>query len=83
MKLELKLKQKLYIIDWVNTHQINQNSKYYRGHLNPENHKNVMNCTYYIVFEQNYKNIQWWNEKKQRIQKQIETNDEKQMKVNI
>ena len=42
-----------------------------------------MNCTYYIVFEQNYKNIQWWNEKKQRIQKQIETNDEKQMKVNI
>ena len=81
MKLELKVI--LYIIDWVNTHQINKHSKYYRGHLDPDNHKNVMNCTYYIVFEQNYKNIQWWNEKKERIQKQIKNNDEKQMEVNI
>ena len=42
-----------------------------------------MNCTYYIVFEQNYKNVQWWKAKKERIQKQIADNDEKQMKVNI
>ena len=26
-----------------------------------------MNCTYYIVFEQNYKNYQWWKNKKDRI----------------
>ena len=66
----------------MNTHQINPHSTYSKGHLDPENHKNVMNCTYYIVFEQNYKNVQWWNDKKARIQKQIETNDEEQMKVN-
>ena len=40
-----------------------------------------MNCTYYIVFEQNYKQILWWKNKKERIQKQIETNDTKQMEV--
>ena len=40
-----------------------------------------MNCTYYIVFEQNYKKILWWKNKKERIQKQIETNDTKQMEV--
>ena len=73
----------MYIIDWVNTHQINKNSKYYKGHLDPDNHKNVMNCTYYIVFEQNYKHIQWWNDKKERIKKQIENNDVKQMEVNF
>ena len=28
-----------------------------------------MNCTYYIVFEQNYKNYQWWIDKKQRMEK--------------
>ena len=58
-------------------------SQYFNGHLDPENHKNVMNCTYYIVFEQNYKNVQWWNVKKARIQKQIAENDQNQMKVNI
>ena len=68
-------------MDWVNTHQINKNSKYSKGHLDPENHKNVMNCTYYIVFEQNYKNVQWWKAKKERIQKQIADNDQNQMKV--
>ena len=68
-------------LDWVDTHTINPNSKYYNGHLNEENHKNVMNCTYYIVFEQNYKQILWWKNKKERIQKQIETNDTKQMEV--
>ena len=26
-----------------------------------------MNCTYYIVFEQNYKKYQWWMDKKARI----------------
>ena len=67
----------------MNTHQINPHSTYSKGHLDPENHKNVMNCTYYIVFEQNYKNVQWWNVKKARIQKQIADNDQKQMKVNI
>ena len=40
-----------------------------------------MNCTYYIVFEQNYKQYQWWMDKKARIQKMIETNDTKQMEV--
>ena len=35
------------------------------------------------MFEQNYKNVQWWNVKKARIQKQIADNDQKQMKVNI
>ena len=30
-----------------------------------------MNCTYYIVFEQNYKNYQWWIDKKERIDKTI------------
>ena len=68
-------------LDWVDTHTINRNSKYYNGHLNEENHKIVMNCTYYIVFEQNYKKILWWKNKKERIQKQIETNDTKQMEV--
>ena len=67
----------------MNTHQINKNSKYYRGHLDPENHQDVMNCPYYTVFEQDYENIHWWNEKKRRIEKQIENNDENQMKVNI
>jgi len=70
-------------LDWVDTHKINPNSKYSKGHLDPDNHKNVMNCTYYIVFEQNYKNVHWWNVKKDRIKKQIAENDEKQMKVNI
>ena len=68
-------------LDWVDTHTINRHSKYYTGHLNEENHKKVMNCTYYIVFEQNYKKILWWKNKKERIQKQIETNDTKQMEV--
>ena len=40
-----------------------------------------MNCTYYIVFEQNYKQYRWWMDKKKRIQKQIETNDTTQMQV--
>ena len=40
-----------------------------------------MNCTYYIVFEQNYKQYPWWIDKKKRIQKQIETNDTAQMQV--
>ena len=73
----------IYIIDWVNTHQINSDSQYFNGHLDPENHKNVMNCTYYIVFEQNYKNVQWWNVKKERIKKQIAENNKKQMEVKI
>ena len=30
-----------------------------------------MNCTYYIVFEQNYKKYQWWIDKKARIEKTI------------
>ena len=30
-----------------------------------------MNCTYYIVFEQNYKKYQWWIDKKARIDKTI------------
>ena len=30
-----------------------------------------MNCTYYIVFEQNYKKYQWWIDKKERINKTI------------
>ena len=40
-----------------------------------------MNCTYYIVFEQNYKQYPWWIDKKKRIQKQIEANDTTQMQV--
>ena len=30
-----------------------------------------MNCTYYIFFEQIYKNYQWWIDKKARIDKTI------------
>ena len=36
-----------------------------------------MNCTYYIVFEQNYKNIQWWIDKKARIDQTIKDFDSK------
>ena len=53
--------------DWENTHEVCQKSTYYKGHLDDKNHDNVMNCTYYIVFEQNYKNYQWWQDKKARI----------------
>ena len=67
------------ILDWLNTNEINPESQYYRGHLDPKNHENVMNCTYYIVFEQNYKNIQWWDLKKKRM----ENKNEEQTKVNI
>ena len=78
--LKLHFFLKIYIIlDWVNTNEINPESKYYRGHLDPENHENVMNCTYYIVFEQNYKNYQWWDEKKKRM----DNKNEEQTKVNI
>ena len=67
------------IIDWLDTHQIKPTSNYYNGHLDTKNHENVMNCTYYIVFEQNYKNIQWWKSKKERM----ENKTEEQTKVNI
>ena len=53
--------------DWDHTHQVCKKSTYYDGHLNDKNHENVMNCTYYIVFEQNYKKYQWWIDKKKRI----------------
>lgn len=67
------------IIDWLDTHQIKPTSNYYNGHLDTKNHENVMNCTYYIVFEQNYKNIKWWKSKKERM----ENKTEEQTKVNI
>ena len=38
-----------------------------------------MNCTYYIVFEQNYKKYQWWIDKKARIEQTI--NDYKDPKT--
>ena len=61
----------LLISDWDNTHQVCKRSKYYNGHLDSKNHDNVMNCTYYIVFEQNYKKYQWWIDKKARIEQTI------------
>ena len=67
------------ILDWLDTHQIKPTSNYYNGHLDTENHENVKNCTYYIVFEQNYKNIKWWKSKKERM----ENKTEEQTKVNI
>ena len=67
------------IIDWLDTHQIKPTSNYYNGHLDTKNHENVMNCTYYIVFEQNYKNIPWWKSKKERMKNKTE----EQTKVNI
>ena len=30
-----------------------------------------MNCTYYILFEENYKKYQWWIDKKARIDQTI------------
>ena len=36
-----------------------------------------MNCTYYIVFEQNYKKYQWWIDKKARIDQTIKDFDSK------
>ena len=30
-----------------------------------------MNCEYYNMFEQNYKNCQWWKDKKSRIDQTI------------
>ena len=55
-------------LDWTHTHKVCKESTYYNGHLDDKNHDNVMNCTYYIVFEQNYKNYQWWQDKKARIE---------------
>ena len=52
-----------------------------RRHPAHDNHDNVMNCTYYIVFEQNYKRYQWWIDKKERIKKMIAENNTKQMEV--
>ena len=49
--------------------------------MDHDNHENVMNCSYYIVFEQNYKRYQWWIDKKERIKKMIAENNIKQMEV--
>ena len=65
------LNSKALFSDWDHTHKVCSSSKYYKGHLDSKNHENVMNCTYYIVFEQNYKNYQWWIDKKERIDKTI------------
>ena len=44
---------------------------YYTTHLDDKNHVNIMNCTYYIVFEQIYRRYQWWIDKKARIDQTI------------
>ena len=60
-----------YVSDWDNTHKINPTSTYYNGHLDPKNHKNVMNCTHYRDFEKKYRKYQWWKDKKDRIKQTI------------
>ena len=65
------------ISDWDHTHKVCERSTYYNGHLDSENHENVMNCTYYKMFEQNskmcdWKNVRgWWIDKKKRIDQTI------------
>ena len=59
------------ISDWDHTHKVCKRSTYYNGHLDSKNHENVMNCTYYIEFEQKFKKYQWWIEKKARIEQTI------------
>ena len=65
------------ISDWDHTHKVCERSTYYKGHLDSKNHKNVMNCTYYINFEQKYKKHQWWIDKKARIDQTIKDFDSK------
>ena len=57
--------------DWDHTHKVSERSTYYKGHLDSKNHENVMNGTYYIMFEQNYNRHQWWIDKKARIDQTI------------
>ena len=58
-------------LDWDHTHKVCETSTYYHGHLDDKNHVNIMNCTYYIVFEQIYRRYQWWIDKKARIDQTI------------
>ena len=65
------------ISDWDHTHKVCERSTYYKGHLDSKNHKIVMNCTYYIKFEQKFKKHQWWIDKKARIEQTIKDFDSK------
>ena len=65
------------ISDWDHTHKVCERSTYYNGHLDSKNHKNVMNCTNYVIFEQHYKTFQWWIDKKRRIGQTIKDFDSK------
>ena len=60
-----------YVSDWNHTHEISRESTYYNGHLDPKNYDNVMYCKNYRDFDEQYKNYQWWQDKKYWIQKTI------------
>ena len=51
-----------FFLDWLSTHKLNPDSKYFNG-----SYETALDCTYYIVFEQNYSEYQWWEDKKKRL----------------